>query len=385
MYGDLKSAALFIVEGQQGLVDLYRSVGEDSNEFYSLFETKIINTDKLVENLVSTFRSANVEADPYLKSLKALSTASKLYRNFPNATVNIRVLQQRLYDAAWVKSSSVPHLFPIPSADYRGLVALQPYILDRKNSFACISMFESGRYNVQPHDLENVMAISSGDSLFIGNILLYDPFELSDVIVHHVPGNIGRAGIAFLVPPVDPLIKESSMEEWPQINHNKFDGELKNSFESTSLHLRFTGAETPLNVGFTGAQDSVVNVLETLISVHEYGRWIADLNPLVIAPSSNLIKLPPSCYSTCKAGDPKLKIICIDNWLELIDTPEEKICLVRAHKNWQARLAATSMSIQMGFDTIIMAEHVCWGCFDEMLKQNWGVTMSRTNKIIVIG
>lgn len=385
MYGDLKSAALFIVEGQQGLIDLYRSVGEDSNEFYSLFEMKMVNADKLVEILVSTFRSANVEVDPYLKSLKALSTASKLYRNFPNATVNIRVLQQRLYDAAWVKDPSVPHRFSKSSADYRGLVALQPYILDRKKSFACITMFESGRYNVQPPELENVMAISSGDSLFIGNVLLYDPFENWDVLVHHVPGNIGRAGIAFLVPPVDPLIKKSSLEEWPQINHNKFDGELKNSFESTSLHLRFTGAETPLNVGFTGAQDSVVNVLETLISVHEYGRWIADLNPLVTAPSSNLVKLPPSCSSTCKAGDPKLKIICIDNWLELIDTPEEKICLVRAHKNWQARLAATSMSIQMGFDTVIMAEHVCWGCFDEMLKHLWGVTMSRTNKIIVIG
>lgn len=387
MYGDLESAALFISEGQQDLVDLYRTVGEDSTEFFSLYETKRMDTDVLVDKLISTFQRANVEADPHLKSLKAVSTAARLYKRFPQATVDIRVLQQKIYDAFWVKAS--PFQLRDGFIFEKGtLYALEPYYLDLKGSFACITMFESGRYNIVPNDLENVMAMSSGDSLFIGDALLEDPFEDAHDTVQHVAGNIGRAGIAFLVPPVDLMIKKSSMLDWPQLNRSEFDGELKNCFESTSLHLSFTGANSPLNVGFTGAQDSEVYILETLISVHEYGRWIADLNPLMISLSNRLGPGPSCINGTYKeGGGPTSQIMCIDNWLELIDAPEEQICLVRAHKNWQARLAATSLSLQIGFETLVLPENLCWGCFETMVKELLSLSIRRSGakKLIVIG
>lgn len=384
IYGDEESAALFVTEGEQSLVDLYRPVDKDSKEIFSLYETKSMDTDALVEKLISKFRRARVESDPYLKSLKALSTAARLYKQFPQATVDIRVLQKKLYDASWVKSSSVLKSNDNTLRDYRIPDALQPYILNQKGSFACITMFESGRYDFEPDDLKNVMAMSSGDSLFIGDALLEDPFENARGTVQHVAGNIGRPGIAFLVPPVDFLIKKSSMIDWPQINRNEFDGELKNCFESTSLHLSFTGASTPLNIGFTGALDSDVNILETLISVHEYGRWMADINPLKISLSNSLRKMPPCENGACTRGGSTSQIMCIDNWLELIDTPDEKICLVRAHKNWQARLAATSLSIQLGFDTLVLPEKVCWGCLEFYFKQ-LPFTTNSIQKLIVIG
>lgn len=385
IYGDLESAALFIQEGQQGLVDLHRTVDEDSTEFFSLYETIRMNTDVLVEKLISNFRTANVEADPHLKSLKALSTAARLYKKFPHATVDIRVLQQKLYDSFWVRSTFSKTAF-LEDPNFQIADALQPYFLDRERSFACITMFESGRYNIVPSDLKNVMAMSSGDSLFIGDALLEDPIESAGETVQHVAGNIGRAGIAFLVPPVDLMIKKPSISDWPQLNRNKFDGELKDCFESTSLHLSFTGANTPLNVGFTGAQDSEVYLLETLISVHEYGRWIADLNPLTMSRNIGLGLMPPCVSGTCKEGGPTSQIMCIDNWLELMATPEEQICLVRAHKNWQARLAATSLSIQKGFKTLVLSEDVCWSCFDTRVL-NFSPYGSRSGgrKVIFIG
>lgn len=168
------------------------------------------------------------------------------------------------------------------------------------------------------------------------------------------------------------------MSEWPQINRNAFDGELRDCFESTSLHLSFTGATDSLNVEFTGAQDAEVYRLETLISVHERGKWIADFGLLKICRSVNLSKILPCASGTCNSGCPKLQMTCIDNWFELIDTPEENVSLVRAHKNWQARLAAASLSIQMGFNTVVLPEKVCYGC----LYSSHG---GRSDKIIVIG
>lgn len=385
IYGDLESAALFVTEGREGLIDLHRTGDQDAADLFSLSKTNRMNTHALVDKLHSTFQRANVEADPHLKSLKAVSTAASLYRKFPQATVDIHVLQQKLYDASWVKSSSVLNPRDTSITDYRHPDALEPYMLDRKSSFACITMFESGRYDIRPEDLEDVMAMSSGDSLFIGDALLKDPFENAGGTVQHVAGNIGRAGIAFLVPPVDLMIKKSSMGEWTQLNRNEFDDERKNCFESTSLHLSFTGANTPLNVGFTGGQDSEVYILETLISVHEYARWVADLNPLEISQSDKLRTLPPCIESTCKEGARTSQIMCIENWTELIDTPEEQVCLVQAHKNWQARLAATSLSIQIGFDTLVLPQKVCWSCFDTKIKRLLGSTTNKVKKVILIG
>lgn len=360
MYGDLESAALFVTEGQEGLASLCFRPKEEFHRLYSLSEAKKLDPDILIDTLTSTFRMAQVEADPHIKSLKAVSTAAMIYRHFSDATIDIRIMQQPLYDALWV-----PKLPILPLSSKRDpsvIMALQPYVLDRPSSFACITMFESGQYNVDPNDLENVMAISSGDSLYIGAELLHDPFEPNFGFVQRVAGNIGRPGIALLVSPMDPLIKPVSMSEWPQINRKVFDGEIQDCFESTSLHLSFTGANDSLNVGFTGAQDAEVYILETILSVYERGKWIADFDPLRAYQSVNLRRIPSCAGGKCTSRGQKFEMTCIDNWLELIDAPEENVSLVRAHKNWQARLAATSISVRMGFNTVVLPETVCYDC-----------------------
>lgn len=148
------------------------------------------------------FQTAEAEADPYLKSAKAVSTAAMIYKNFPDATIDIRVLQCKLWQAQWVKLH--------PSQDQaftHGATpeSLRPYYLDRACAFACVTIFESGHYNLHPEELADVMAMSTGDSLFVGDALLCDssPQSCSGVI-RRISGNIGRPGIAFLVPPEAP-------------------------------------------------------------------------------------------------------------------------------------------------------------------------------------
>ena len=371
LYGEINSAAIFVLEGEEKMIDLIRPVGKDSQEMYALFESNKVEPTAVVSHLSRAFQTANPEVDPHLKSLKAVSTAAMVYKNFPNATVDVRILQRCLYDASWIRTAVARRPMQQELTSRYGTPScLEPYILDREAAFACILMFESGQYEANPSDLTNVMAMSSGDSIYVGAALLCDPSEESySGSVKRIVGNIGRPGIAFLVPPLDPLIKEVSISEWPQICRDDFAGQIRNSFEGTSLHLSFTGASTPFNIGFSGAQDADVYMLETLISVHDNGRWIADLNVLKTFQSPQLF-LIPSCEDLNQKHGPKAPtshMTCIDNWLELADEPEPGLWIVQAHKNWEARLAAASISIAKGYDTFVTPENVCWQCFDDTI------------------
>ena len=320
---------------------------------------------------------AVVESDPHIKSLKAVSTAAMIYRRLPNTTIEIRVLQRQLWQAQWVPKLPLPT--PISLTKGLAILGLQPYVLSRSESFACITMFESGQYDLNPDDLKNVMAMSSGDSLYISATLLQDPFEPDSGLIRRVIGNIGQPGIVFLVSPLVPLIKSPSISEWPQIDRAIFDGEFRDCFASTSLHLSFTGANDSLNVEFTGAQDTEVYILETLISVYDRGKWIADIDPSRAGLCLNLRRLPP-CRgdNQCNTRTQRSHTICIDNWLELIDASEEDVSLVRAHKNWQARLAATLISIQKGYNTVVLSDKVCPSCL-------YSVRSSHSEKLVFIG
>ncbi len=211
------------------------------------------------------------------------------------------------------------------------------------------------------------MAMSSGDSIYTSAALLCDPSQDSySHAIARVRGNIGRPGIVYLVPPRDPLITKVAISEWPNINRENFDGQIKDSFHSTSLHLSFTGAQSRVNLEFSGAQDDDVYMLETLISVHDKGRWIADLNPLKTFTSDQLCIIAPCDHKHLhhNTAHPRQRMTSIENWLELIDGPESRYAIVQAHRNWEARLAAASISVVLGLHTLVLPRDVCWECFE---------------------
>ena len=381
IWGDPDSAALFVPENLEASVA--RDPITDSHNLYDFFEGGVLNADLVVTQLANTFRLQHLEHDPYLSSLKALSTAAELYKKLAHASIDIRVFQQKLYRAGWAKNiySSVSlHLFAdnLELADRDMTIqALRPFGLDRARAFACLVMFETGTHNPTPDLFGNVMAMSSADSLYVSEALLCDPFEEKAFgAIRHIVGNIGRPGITFLVPPKEPMVREAQISDWPVINHETFTGETKDSFKNTTLHLSFTSAESPVNLGFSGAQDTELHLLETLISVHDRGKWVADLDIFesldkvrsVVGFEYRHIRLPP-CSADDHSGAQPLRytMTCIDDWLELLDPSENPVSIVRASRNWQARLAATAMSIALGNTTVVCPSSTCWRCFEEIL------------------
>ena len=383
VYGDEDSAGLFVVDSRRNTLDLVRPHGMDATDFYNLFEAGKIDATAISDKLLETFCKANAEADPHLKSLKAVSTATAMYRQFPNTSVNIRVLEQPLWKSAWVKACCNINIayYALHRENMNGMPpSLLPYRLERGTAFACIAMFESGIYDIDPTLLKNVIAMSSSDSIYIGSALLLDPHEGAySGDIRRVLGNIGKPGMAFMVPPVNPMIREVKMSERSRIERNEFDGNMRDCFENASLHLSFTGASAPINLR---GQDVDVYLLETLISLMDGDKWIADLNVFRTIENMGVERLS-SCqghnHSSVVAAH---NFTAIDNWLGLIDAPTRPLSIVLAHKNWQARLAATTISIALGYETVVLSDHPCWDCFNNNAREMlWG----RNRRAIIIG
>ena len=368
VYGDVDSAALFVIGDRSSLIDLAHPAGEDTPRMFTLFEESKIDHNMVVQQLLRYFQMGNPKVDPYLQCAKGISTAATLYRDFENSTVDVRVLQCKLYQSRWLYRATCASVnSSMMVAPRETPASLLPYKLDRATAFACIAMFESGVYDVDPAELDNVMAMSSGDSIYTSAALLSDPSKDSySEAIARVRGNIGRPGIAYLVPPRDPLITKVTIREWRDISREDFDGQIKDSFHSTSLHLSFTGAQSRVNLEFSGAQDDDVYMLETLISVFDKGRWIADLDPLKTLASNRLCIMGP-CeqeHMHHRTANPRQRMTSIENWLELIDAPESRYAIVHAHRNWEARLAAASISVVLDFNTIVLPREICWECFE---------------------
>ena len=382
LWGDLDSAALFVRELSENLLRVVRDPIMDSQDLLDLSEKGALSEELLVTRLAVQFRFSQMENDPHLRSLKALSTAAELYKDLTCASVDIRVFQKKLYETPWLPKLDLDE---VRSSSGRDLLmrALRPFVLDRPSAFACLAFFETGIYNPDPYVLQNVMAMSSADSLFVSAALLCDPSELkAPGAIKHIVGNIGRPGIVFLVPPENPMVREAQMSDWPVISHETFNGEMKNSFENTTLHLSFTNAESPISLGFSGAQDVELYLLQTLISVHDRGKWVADLNILNSLDSTNNRSLPQCSeehHSETKL--PRYTMTSIDDWLELLDPSEGPLSIVRAHKNWQARLAALTISIAKGNTTVVCPSKTCWRCFELMIASLSEVT----RRVVAIG
>ena len=250
-------------------------------------------------------------------------------------------------------------------------------------------MFESGLYDLDPHTLSNVMAVSSRDSIFVAAPLLCDPFEEPhDQEIRRVLGNIGKPGIALLVPPHAPRIKPPDKKNWNLINLHDYDGE-EDYFSNTSLHLSFTSACVPIDVGFFGGQDTEVYMLETLVSVHERGQWTADLDVLGTMASRILVRQCKGCLGGKhvkqgkKGKDAQHKshvLTSIQSWAEFLERPEER-GIVQAYQNWQARLAATSVSLAQNHHTLVFSDDICWSCVYEELDY---LTDAMNGKLITI-
>jgi hypothetical protein len=292
--------------------------------------------------------------------------------------------------------SSEGNALPIRYLDLQIPGLLAPFHLTRSESFACIVLFESGQYDILPEKLHAVMAISSNDSLFIAGPMLCTPSEQPPSgEIHRVTGNIGQGGMALLISPANPRIRQSTNDAWTWCNHDPWDGKYIDYFGGTSLHLSYTGYNIPLDVGLQGAQDWEIYMLESVVSVHERGEWVADLD-ILRALQSPLLKRLPRSLSSVSDNDRSIRragsspwtrcarhagiedqashgpqpsdLVAIQNWSEFLNRPESPVILL-ASSNWQAQLAATAIAIAQNHETYVIKDDSCSYCIIDAVEK----------------
>jgi hypothetical protein len=320
--------------------------------------------------------------DELRRSLKALGTASELYESLPGVTVSLKVIGKRLLDAFWIPSAFEANSSSdgsSASSSNQGPPSFQcDPKLSRTHAFACITYFESGSVNLHPHTLHSVLALCVDNSIFTSGLLLSDPWDLPrDNDIRHIIGNIGRAGITLLVAPKDPRIR-SMGDDYRLVQHAPYDFKRENNFQGTSLHLSFTSWKLAIATEETGAIDHNVFLVESIISLWNCGKWIADLDPLKIENpylhrakfNCNCRKKAPSWHGDGMGegglGASEREIISLDSWEEFLDPPLSTGTL-RAHGNWAARLGAVSILCQQGkADQVSIwgKDEPCWSCLE---------------------
>ena len=344
LVGDLDEAAIFHRTDIPIAKDL-RVEDVRWSDIKQYLEKGIISPRRLYQHM-SGLGQRN---SPLVFSLRTLEKLYELYDNLPGATISPRLLTSDLTlgDTSWAIDSVGETPWPTTSL-----------------AFACIAMCETGILDLEPGELESVIAVSSGDSLFIASRLVQDPAQpVQGHGVKRVVGNIGRAGLALLIPPPKSKLPVQNPESWKMINHASFDGKLEDCFPSTSLHLGFSGYEFPLWVKNHGDRFTEAFFIESVISVHDRGRWIADID-VQSAIESPLLRLLPTegcCKVKPPSTTPGFYLTSIDQWEELLDQPGQH-AIVRAHHNWQARLAAAVISVKLGNKTLVFAGDPCWKC-----------------------
>ena len=367
VYGDEDSAALYRVSS---IVPLGYINGEiETSELESLLDQDALDVGQLM-NHIGCFQEAlytNLGS-----SLKAFASFMNVYQFLPEATIALKMANKPLHEASWARHAIAREAAQVPLENTFTEMAeeqLAPqkdgwsWDLSLAETFACIAMFESGAYDLDPSDLEHVFAMSSSNSLFVAAPLLNDPSQrCNDRVVLRVAGNIGRAGVAMLIAPQDPRTRKLESDTWESISHAPFDGKIEDSFRNTSLHLSFTQYTMPVDTGDYGGQDVETFFLESLTSVYDRDKWVADLDILKMLGSELFKRHTDTKVCDHRPGQiPNFDVISIDNWEELLDR-EEVHAIVRAHRNPMARLATAAISVRQGRPTIILPDDFCFAC-----------------------
>jgi len=158
---------------------------------------------------------------------------------------------------------------------------------------------------------------------------------------------------------------------WNVINHHEFDGRLDDCFSQTTLHLGLTGYVHGI-AALGGSRFPKVTFAEAVVSCHDAGKWVADLDLLnaLMLRCLVVVTAQKDCPGSDGAGKvPDRQLVTIENWEELLDPPHTP-AVFRAHGNWQARLAAVLICLQKGYLTLLFGSHGCWNCaFEQLAKE----------------
>ncbi|KAH8809362.1 hypothetical protein F5884DRAFT_901460 [Xylogone sp. PMI_703] len=388
IFGDPQVAAIFRRTDRPDVVPQWNMITLEkvSNAFHNDLidhETFVKHMAQLQEKGAAAPAAPLDSSDPekiLLACLKSFETAAVIYKQLHGATISLNVISNGALSLTHWAMKTDPF---VGDENEESVIrqlssSLSMATASRPVTFSCITFFESGGFDIDPSHLTSVMAISSGNSIYVAAPILCDPsIEPASYGVQRIIGNVGRSGIAFLYPPENPKIKEWDLGFYQVVKHEKFDGRLDDCFQSTTLHLAFSGYELPIDVGIHGGRFTEAFFLEAVVSVHERGEWVADLDVLSTFDNPLFYSLvdQAACKDKTPVPIPKFSVVTVDSWKELIDRPTQ-VAVLRAHGNWIARLAAASLSVRLGIETVVFGETCCWTCGQNMLAQIQAKTTS---------
>ncbi|KAI4702208.1 hypothetical protein J4E81_002570 [Alternaria sp. BMP 2799] len=313
----------------------------------------------------------------FSKSLYALESASYVYTDLVHATISLKLITLHLSDAAWFKCLFDRWKIRGNNSDLRFdgmplLTSLRAPLPDRNESFGCIALLDSGVVDLVPEDFSHAFALCSEDTIYVPAVVLSDPFiSVTDHEMRSITGNIGRQGISILVSPVEPRIRELS-NNYELVSHEPYDFKREDNFGATSLHLSFTDWTVPLATEDTRMIDHDAHAVEAVISIHDRGVWVGDINILDV-DFRDMLRFKP--MTSCKGNhgqDCDVDYTSIDSWEELLDEPNG-VGVFRAHGNWAARLAAVSILSRGqtgGYNFGVLGpEPLCLRCLEEELEK----------------
>ena len=369
---------------------LYQPVKKFADHSFKMplaFVTRVLRSGLVSQHRLCDFlkwsKNGLGDLNGYYRSLYVLHKANMVYERLPAATIDLSVLSHSLYKSAWASSDHSR------GSQYDA----HDIVLKRARAMACVTLFDTGYLDLAPDDFKDVMAISAGDTLYVSEMLLSDPSHFhSDYALRCFTGNVGKPGIALLVSPRDLLLREPELENWDMVNHHDFDGQIQDSFRSTSLHLSLTGYELALNTGAQGRRDQEAFYVEANVSVREEGTWAGDVDILGLYQASDSVTstvflskanpvrqqgwlngrvLRAGCRHSRRSGENYSRherLTSIDSWTEYLDPPRNA-CVIRAKGNWTARLGFAAAMRGREENALIATDKICWACVQETARR----------------
>ena len=126
-----------------------------------------------------------------------------------------------------------------------------------------------------------------------------------------------------------------------------------------------TEAETPT----ARTIDHTISYLESVVSVRDRGRWVADLALLSIGATVLPMSKCGPCTDASHLSSRNLRgsYVSIDDWEELLDPPFESCGIFRAKGNWAARLAVVSILLAQKrlHEVSMIGENFCLVCWEK--------------------
>ncbi|KAK6065027.1 hypothetical protein SCUP515_11426 [Seiridium cupressi] len=225
--------------------------------------------------------------------------------------------------------------------------------ISQSSTISLIGYFETGHNVLEGmKGTYNIIGLSGGDSIFVLTSLLQDPeTKYPDHSFSRILGNTGTAGFSILTTPSELMLRQRDPAAW-LVEPVDFDGAPQDSFKNTSLHLAFTDWRAPL-VRFqsVGERDADVNIIEAVISVRDFGKWVADVDIYRALVHRRLLE--------------DSDILSVESWDQVLDCTDGSVA-VRCHSNWVAKLAVLSVLAQHMTEErpiVICPRSCCWGDF----------------------